>query len=71
MPMLPSPLESRPRLALDDGLEKVLRAHVDLAVVLRRRKLDEALLARSQLPLLVIRLPEKKNSMISNDLFVV
>ena len=57
--MLPSPLESRPRLPLDDGLEKVLRGHVDLAVVLRRRELDETLLSRGQLPLLVFRLPEK------------
>ena len=59
MSFLPSPLESWPRLAFDDGLEKVLRGHVDLAVVLRRSKLDEALLSRGQLPLLVLRLPEK------------
>ena len=49
----PFPFEPRPRLSLDDGLEEVLRRHVNLAVELHRRELDEPLLSRRQLPLRV------------------
>ena len=55
----PSPLEPGPGLSLDDGLEEVLRRHVDLPVVLGRRELDEPLLARRQLALLVLRFTER------------
>lgn len=47
---LPLPLEPWPRLPFNDGLEEVLRRHVDLAVELHRRELDEPLLSRRQLP---------------------
>ena len=55
----PFPLEPRPRLSLDDGLEEVLRRHVNLAVELHRRELDETFFAGCQFTLLV-RAAEKK-----------
>ena len=49
-----SSLEPWTRLPLHHGLEEVLGRHVDLAVVLHRRELEESLLTWRQLPLFVL-----------------